>query len=149
MGAFHNDSFVFTALSDFRAIDDPNDQLARAQEFGIRIIDDAGLGPDDWHVVKGPFWRFRRRATQILRGSDNDGSFFIRRVEAEEGSSIKLYYYDLKTKDDAVIEIRRRPGLAIVFRSGVNPHYRLDVYSTCSKDYKLCFLSNGDRFDVD
>ena len=149
MGAFNLDSFVFTALSDFRAIDNPDEQLAQAHEYGIRIVDDVDFGPDDWRIVKGPFWRFRRRASQILRGSDNDGSFFIRRVEADKGSSIKLYYYDLKTQEDAIIEVRRRPGLVLVFRSGRNPHYRLDVYSMCSKDYQLCFLSNGDRFDVD
>jgi len=149
MGAFNHDSFVFTALSDFRAIDNPDEQLAQAREFGIRIIDDVDFGPDDWHVVKGPFWRFRRRAGKILRGSDNDGSFFIRRVEAAKGSSIKLYYYDLKTQEDAIIEVRRRPGLVLVFRSGRKPHYNLEVHSMCSKDHHLCFLSNGDRFDID
>lgn len=149
MGAFNLDSFVFTALSDFRAIDNPDEQLAQAYEYGIRIVDDVDFGPDDWRIVKGPFWRFRRRASQILRGSDNDGSFFIRRVEADKGSSIKLYYYDLKTQEDAIIEVRRRPGLVLVFRSGRNPHYRMDVHSMCSKDYQLCFLSCGDRFDVD
>ena len=68
MGAFNLDSFVFTALSDFRAIDNPDEQLAQAHEYGIRIIDDVDFGPDDWRIVKGPFWRFRRRASQILRG---------------------------------------------------------------------------------
>ena len=149
MREINNDSFVFTALSDFRQIDDPKEQLTKALEYGIRIISNVGLERDDWDVVSGPFWRFRLRAASLLEGSDNNCSFFIRRVEATEGSNIKLYYYDLKSQTDSIIEIRRRPGLVLVFRSGRHAHSRLDVHSMCSREKKLCFLSNGDRFEVD
>ena len=149
MGSFHHDSFVFTALNDFRAEDDPNLQLEYANEFGIRIIACNGLKREDWRVVSGPFWRFRKRASELLLGRDDKHEFYIRRVEANVGTGIQLFYYDLKTKQDAIVEIKRKPGLAMTFRSGRRIDYTLDVYSMCSYEGQLCFLSNGDRFVID
>jgi len=149
MGSFFHDSFVFTALNDFRAEDDPNLQLASAHEFGIRIIACNGLRRDDWRVISGPFWRFRTRAREVIMGDDPRHEFFIRRIETADNPTIRLFYFDLKTQQDAIVEIRCRPGLAMTFRSGKNPNYRLDVYSMCSHENQLSFLSNGDKFMVD
>ena len=142
------DSFTFTALDDFRNTSDPEAQLQDAKEFGIRIIDNNGIKRSDWRVVKGPFWRFRRRASSLLFGHDDKDDFFIRKVEATCKSSIRLYYYDLAKGVDAIIDINRRPGLCLTFRSGQKPGLRCDVYSFCTHDNVLRFLSFGKLHDV-
>lgn len=148
MGLFEHGSFVFTALSDFKAEDDPNIQLAKAREFGIRIIACSNLTDRDWRVIKGPFWRFQLRAKKLLHGKDPNEEYFIRRIEADSGSDIRIYYFDLKTQQDAMIEIRRKPGLTMSFRSGGKSDFGLDTYMMCSREGELCFLSNGDKFIV-
>ena len=149
MGTFNNEDFVFTALANFRANKDPEAQLEDAKEFGIRIVYGCDLTESDYNILEGPYWRFRRRINSLIMGVDDDCSFFIRKVEATSNSSTKLYYYDLKTGRDAIVEILRRPGLHLTFRSGRSRDMRLDVDMMCSRDYHLCFLSNGDRFDVE
>lgn len=149
MSTYKHEEFVFTALANFRANKDPEAQLDSAKEFGIRIVYNNGIQESDYRVVEGPYLRFRRKARWLLMGVDDDCSFFIRRVEATKDSSTKLYYYDLKTGRDAIIEIFRRPGLHLTFRSGQSGDVHLDVDMMCTQDYHLCFLSCGDRFDVE
>lgn len=149
MASYHVDDFVFTSLVDFSQIEDPQEKLVKAHEFGIKMVESGDLMRSDWRVVSGPFWRFRRRASSLLTGHDGDGSFFIRRIEANKGSNVKLYYHDVKTGRDAIIEVHRRPGLMLAFRSGMRRSFRLDTYMMCSKEKHLCFLSDGDRFDVE
>ena len=140
--------YVFDALVDFTQIKDPVAQLAEAREFGIRIIESKNLVRSDWKVVEGPFWSFRRRASSLLFGHDDKDRFFIRRLEATEGSNIRLYYYDLVTKRDAIIEFYRKPGLCLTLRSGRIPACRADVYSRCTHFYMLRFISINDCIDV-
>lgn len=149
MSTYKHEEFVFTALANFRANKDPEAQLDSAKEFGIRIVYNNGIQESDYRVVEGPYLRFRRKARWLLTGIDDDCSFFIRKVEATENSNTKLYYYDLKTGRDAIIEIFRRPGLHLTFRSGQLGDAHLDVDMMCTRDCHLCFLSLGDRFDVD
>ncbi len=149
MGAYKLKSFVFTALDDFRANTNPEQQLDAAQEFGIRIIHDNGLQKSDYKVISGPFWRFRLHADRLIKGVDDDCSFFIRKVEATTNSSTKLYYYDLKTGKEAIIAIKRRPGLHLSFCSGRHRGLFLVVDMMCSEENHLCFLSFGDRFDIE
>lgn len=149
MSSYQYDDFVFTALIDFTQIEDPTERLRKALEFGIRIIEDNGLMRSDWRVVSGPFWRFRCRASSLLTGHDGNNSFFIRRVEVAKNSNVKLYYYDIRTGRDAIVELWRRPGLMLTFRSGMHRSFRLDVNMMCSREKHLCFISNGDRFDVE
>ena len=149
MASYQVDDFVFTSLVDFTQIKDPQEKLINALKFGIKITESDDLMRSDWRVVSGPFWRFRCRASSLLTGHDGDSSFFIRRIEVSKGSNVKLYYHDVKTGRDAIIELLRRPGLMLAFRSGVHRSFRLDTYMMCSKEKHLCFLSNGDRFDVE
>ena len=149
MASYQYDDFVFTALVDFTQIEDPNEKLRKALEYGIRIVEDNGLMYSDWRVVSGPFWRFRCRASSLLTGHDGKNSFFIRRVEVTKNSNVKLYYHDIRTGRDAIIELWRRPGLMLTFRSGMHRSFRLDVNMMCSREKHLTFLSNGDRFNVE
>ncbi|MBP5656566.1 hypothetical protein J6X15_03215 [Candidatus Saccharibacteria bacterium] len=146
---FHaNDYFCFTALDDFANTTDKTRKLEDAKEFGIRIIECRGLTKRDWRVIKGPFWRFRRRASSLLLGHDDEDDFFIRKVEATIGSSIRLYYHDLQTGEDAIIEIRRKPGLCLTFRSGRKPNLRADVISRCTHGRVLRFISFTEIYDI-
>ena len=149
MGTYNYEDFVFTALANFRANKDPEAQLDSAKEFGIRIVYNNGIKESDYNVVEGPYWRFRRKARWLLMGVDDDCSFFIRKVEATKDSSTKLYYYDLKTGKEAIIAIKRRPGLHLSFCSGRHRGLFLVVDMMCSKENHLCFLSFGDRFDIE
>jgi hypothetical protein len=142
------DIFTFTALDDFTNTSDPETQLEDAREFGIRIVKDNGIKNSDWRVVKGPYWRFRRRASTLLFGHDDKDDFFIRKVEATKKSNIRLYYYDLAKGKEAIIEINRRPGLCLTFRSGTKPGLRCDVYSFCTRENTLRFISFGRHHDV-
>ncbi len=148
MSTHKRETFIFTALDDFRASSNPETQLEIAKEFGIRIIDCNGLKKEDWRIIKGPFWRFRRRASSLLFGHDDKDDFFIRKVEATNNSSIRLYYYDLVKGEDAIIAIKRKPGLCLTFRSGQKPGLRLDVYSRCTRERVLRFFSVGGVYDV-
>ena len=144
-----NESFTFAALDDFSQIKDPKTQLENALEFGIRIIECRNLNRQDWRVVEGPFWRFRRKAASLLLGHDGKDDFYIRKIEASTGSNIRLFYYDLKTKTDAIIEIKRKPGLCLTFRTGWKPFIRRDLYSRCTREHVLRFItSDGDYFDI-
>ena len=142
------EEFIFTALDNFKECKDPKSQLKNAKRFGIRIVEANCLTPADYRVIRGPFWRFRRRIDKLILGADDDYCFFIRKVVATRGSNTKLYYYDLKTGRDAIVEIARRPGLHLTFRSGKPGDLYLEVDMMCAEDHHLTFLSFGDKFEV-
>ncbi len=149
MRTYKHRSFIFTALDDFRAHTKLEDRLAAAEEFGIQIVYDNELKRSDYTVKSGPFWRFRRRIEDLIRGVDNDGSFFIRMLEVSEGSNLKLYYYDPKANNEAVVEIKRRPGLHLCFRSGKDRDLMVFVDMICGEDNQLHFFSFGDTIVVE
>ncbi len=148
MGTKRKDGYIFDALDDFTKVKDPAAKLAAAQEFGLRIIETRNLKKAYWRVVEGPFWSFRRRASSLLLGHDDKDRFFIRRMEATEGSNIRLYYHDLKTGQDSIIEFDRIPGLCLTVRSGWRPGVRMDVYTRCTRYHVLRFITDCDCFDV-
>ena len=89
----------------------------------------------------------RKHMTITAVNADKD-DFFIRKVEATKKSNIRLYYYDLAKGKEAIIEINRRPGLCLTFRSGTKPGLRCDVYSFCTRENMLRFISFGRIHDV-
>lgn len=144
----YQESFVFTSLVDFRAENDPDQQYLDANEFGIRIINCNGLRSSDYKVRKGPLFRFRMRVSELITGVDNNCSFFIRRIEVHKDSNLKLYYYDLETKKDAIIEIKRRPGLRLTFCSGKRNDIHIEVDVMHTKKNKVRIMSLGDLFEI-
>ena len=148
MGSKVVDSYVFTALDDFTAYEDEEARLLSALEFGIRIIAYKNISRRDGRVIKGPFWSFRRKAKALLFRHDKEDSFYIRPLEVERGSNIRLFYYSIRTGKEAIIEIDRKPGLCLTLRTGFRPNMRRDVYSRCTHEYMLRFLTNDNYYDV-
>ncbi len=148
MGAKVVDSYVFTALEDFTAYEDEHARRLSALEYGIRIIDFKNISNRDWRVIKGPFWSFRRKAKALLFGYDKEDSFYIRKLEAERGSNIRLFYYNVHTGEEAIIEIDRKPGLCLTFRTGFRPSKRCDVISRCTHEYMLRFITHENCYDI-
>lgn len=149
MRTYKQQSFIFTALDDFRAHTNLEDRLAAAEEFGIRIVYDDELRRSDYKVRSGPFWHFRRRIDDLIRGVDDDGSFFIRMLEASTNSNAKLYYYDPIANKEGVVEIIRRPGLHLSLCSGRERGLMVFVDMICDEDNRLRFFSLGDEIIVE
>lgn len=148
MGTHDVDNYVFTALDDFSRLSDLDSKLNSAKEFGIRIVECKGLQWNDWRVKKGPLLRFRRRASDLLFGNDSEDRFFIRKVEAHKNSNIRLYYHEIATGKDAIIEIKRKPGLCLTFRTGRDHDWYIDVFSRCTREKVLRFITLTECYDV-
>lgn len=144
------DVFSLPALDDFAKTINPDTQLDNAEEFGIQIIA-TNMKSSDWRIVEGSSKRFRhfRGKSSLPYGHNDKDDYYIRKVEAIMNSNIRLYYYGLTDGDKAIIEINRRPGLHIVFRSGresENNGVYCVVDCLCTKERKLRFEERFEEF---
>lgn len=140
---------TFYSMIDFTKTEDIAKRRREARKYGIRIIYCSNFSVNDFEVISGPFWRFRRHAKQILFDEDNRSNFFLKKVVATKHSRLKLYYYNVANLREGVIEIKCKPGLNLTFCSGPEHDLHLISHAICNPELNWVFIEYGDYIVVE